>query len=291
MSSDPSEPQNRDTPRPHERDTAAAPLPAYAADALSGAFVAVTRPAAQAAALCAQIDALGGQALALPLLAIEALPATPELRGRFAANARSAEWWIFTSANAVAAAAALLPPPWGPRIAAVGAATAAALRRLGVREVAVPGSEFSGAALAASSEFAAPEGRRIGILTGEDGRSGELATTLAARGAQVELLALYRRVPLQPSAQALHEAIVQCDVFVVTSAESLLHLHQLVLALEQPLLHAQLLQRTLLLPSPRVAELAVELGFTIPALLPERVSDEAFVRRLVLWWQNGDPEL
>ena len=89
------------------------------ATSLAGRSILVTRPAAQAEALCSEIEHRGGTAVRLPLLSVEAV-GTPALE-RLAANAE-ADWWIFTSSNAVRFAALADDLAWPAQIAAVGAA-------------------------------------------------------------------------------------------------------------------------------------------------------------------------
>jgi uroporphyrinogen-III synthase len=239
---------------------------------LSGLGVLVTRPAHQAAELCRLLEQAGARVLRLPLLAIEPVAAAA---ARLAAQ-RQADWWIFTSANAVRQAAQLDAGAW-PRLAAAGTATAAALRAAGRKADLVPESDGTPGLLAAP-ELAAPAGQRILIVTGES-TLPDLATGLCARGAQVETLAVYRRLPLAHPPEAVAAALNAADVAIVSSHETLVQL----LALAPPALRPHLLDLQLALPSARVVEKARELGFTRPPLLPARVADAAWLELLQSW--------
>jgi len=108
---------------------------------------------------------------------------------------------VFTSPAAVRAAAALHPlsPRTGQQWLAVGAGTAAALRRTGVATVQSPGRMDSEGLLALPALAGAA---RVGLVTAPGGR-GLLAGTLAARGAALERADVYERVPLPLPATAV----------------------------------------------------------------------------------------
>ncbi len=247
---------------------------------LRGACILVTRPAHQATPLCRLIERAGGSALRLPLFEIIASAPDAVLSARLA-TALHADWWLFTSANAAHAAATLCPPPWRPAIAAVGAATAAALRSEGLTDVRVPESRYSGAALLELEAFQNPQGLRCVIVTGEEGRT-ELADTLAARGARVETVALYRRRAVAHAPDLVTTQLHACDAIVLTSGEGAMRL----IEMTPDGSRNTLFRKTLLVPSTRVAEKVRELGFTVPPLLPEQIADPAMADALADWWRT-----
>lgn len=169
---------------------------------LSRYTVLVTRPLEQSQGLCQAIADLGGEAVVFPALAIEACADA-------AAAARlmridDYDWAIFISANAVryaqiAADNGIIPPISTVRIAAIGAATAAALNEAGITPQLVPGEPGDSEALAAMDELQQVSGRRCLIVRGAGGREW-LADTLRERGALVEYAEVYRRV--KPNADA-----------------------------------------------------------------------------------------
>jgi uroporphyrinogen-III synthase len=108
---------------------------------------------------------------------------------------------IFTSPNAVRAAAALMPlrRKRGQRALAIGAGTAAALRRHGVSDVQVPARADSDALLAMEA-LRDVDGHPIGLVTAPGGRD-RIAPGLRARGAEVARADVYAREPRVPTAR------------------------------------------------------------------------------------------
>lgn len=246
-----------------------------AAATLQGLRVLVTRPAAQADPLCHLLAARGAIVQRLPLQRIEPVR-QPATAARTLAAARDSTWWIFTSANAVHYAQQLDAGVWPPLIA-VGRATAIALERLG-QQPRVPTDAYSSEAVLRMPELAAVRGTRITLISGEDGLN-TLADTLAARGATVERIAVYRRVALPLAPAALDAALADSDVILLSSGEALAHLHASCDAVQR----TRLLALPLVVPSRRVLEEAARLGFARTPLLPEQVADDAYVRCLEQW--------
>jgi len=169
---------------------------------LAGVRVVVTRAERQAGGLAAALAAAGARVETLPLLEV-APPTDPAPLARAAAELRLYDWVVFTSANAVhallplaaaAAPAGALPPRL--RVAAIGAATAAALRGLGIEPtlVAAPGEQGAGGLLATLL----PRldcGQRVLLPQAADAlptlREGLLAAGIAA----VAVVAYQKRLP------------------------------------------------------------------------------------------------
>jgi uroporphyrinogen-III synthase len=178
----------------------------------------VTRSQPGAGQLVDALGAAGFTATALPVLDIQALPAPPN-RGVLHELDRFA-LVIFVSTHAVGFGMPMIEaiwrePPRGPTWLAVGDATAAALARWGV--VALVPDRHSSDGILALPQAAAVAGRRVLIVAGEGGRT-DLQEVLTQRGASVELLTVYRRVPLRGSSElaALRE---QLDAVVISSAD------------------------------------------------------------------------
>ena len=237
---------------------------------LDGLSVLVARPAAQADGLCALIEAAGGHALRLPLHAIEAVADPAAVAARLAA-ATSFDGWLFTSTNAVDHAHACCPPPW-PKLAAVGAVTAASLSRLTGQPVLTPLRGDGAAALLDHPGLGTVDGQRLLIVTGEQ-TLPLLEDGLKARGAQVSVLPVYRRMAISHPPDTVADLLRRADLAVIPSSEALHRLCALTPPEARQCLHA--LQ--LAVPSPRVLETARTLGFTRTPLLPERVSDAAYL--------------
>lgn len=162
---------------------------------LAGLNVLVCRPEGQGAGLCQAIAEAGGTALSFPTLAIAATSA-PQAAAAHLAQAGGYDSVIFVSANAVRYAQKLangiIPLISGARLAAIGAATAKALREAGAAQVLAPPPPGDSEALAAMDEWQDMAGRRCLIVRGEGGREW-LAETLRRRGAQVDYAEVYRR--------------------------------------------------------------------------------------------------
>jgi uroporphyrinogen-III synthase len=158
--------------------------------------VLVTRPAHQNEELCRLISQAGGIGIPLPMLLI--VPPINVKAARLRLQ-RLAEFdiAIFISRNAVEQAfelldSAALPP--GPALAAVGAATATALKSRGCEAILMPETDFSSEGLLMLNVLREVRGRRIAIIRGEGGRE-LLAAELQRRGATVEAMEIYRRQP------------------------------------------------------------------------------------------------
>ncbi|MBD3895423.1 uroporphyrinogen-III synthase [Halomonas sp. ML-15] len=146
--------------------------------------------------------------------------------------------------------------PLGPAFYAVGQATAATLHRcLGVSvHLPPPGSGDTSEDLLALPSLARLDEQKVLLVAGEGGRP-LLAETLAARGARVTRLALYRRVmrpPRGPVAERLANG--SYAALVISSGELLEYL--------AGWCQTRALNQPLIVSSRRLATLAVGLGFT-----------------------------
>ena len=123
--------------------------------------------------------------------------------GQALVQALSAPVVVFTSPAAVRAAAQLQPLAvrTGQHWLAVGAGTAAALRRAGIVQVQAPGRMDSEGLLALPG-LTELRGTPLGFVTAPDGRN-LLVPTLEARGAEVRRADVYRRESVTLGARAL----------------------------------------------------------------------------------------
>lgn len=227
--------------------------------------VVITRPGERGDVLAAAIEARGLAVARLESMRVEALPETP---------AQRAAWLDFDQFRRVVVVSpfaaecleAALDRYWpqlpvGIDYYAVGAATAEALyRRLGVR-VHVPPAEAgedTSEALLQLGSLQRLHDEKILLVAGEGGRT-LMAETLAARGARVTRLAVYRRTPLPPPPDMQHRlARGDFRALIVSSGEILEHLARWCTgaALNQPLI----------VSSTRLATLAGKLGFRAPVV-------------------------
>jgi len=190
----------------------------FEARPLFGRSIVVTRAREQASDLRVALETLGAEVLELPTITVEPLDfALPPLH-RYA-------WLVFTSANGVDAFfdRGLAPAGHdtralnGVRIAAIGPGTADALERHGVRADLVPERFVAESLLDAFPTPGAP-GERVLIVRAEQGRD-VLPDGLAARGHEVDVLAVYRTVRARPDAAVL-DRVRRGEVDVITFTSS-----------------------------------------------------------------------
>ena len=192
---------------------------------LDGVGVVVTRPHAAAEALAAPLAAESATVWLLPALAIEDLQPGAAL-DKLLANLAQFDMAIFVSANAVekglAAARRHAPWPQGIRIAAIGEATAQALRNCGLGPVISPAERHDTEALLGLAPLQVVKGQNIVVFRGEGGRE-QLKDSLEARGARVAYAECYRRVRPRSDPAAVVAALARGEVHAVSvlSAETL----------------------------------------------------------------------
>jgi uroporphyrinogen III methyltransferase/synthase len=186
--------------------------------ALFGRSIVVTRAREQASGLRTRLEALGAEVIELPAISTVPLPFTvPALY--------ELSWLVFTSANGVAAfidegitaSGRDVRALAGVKVAAIGPGTASALRDRGIAADLVPERYVAESLLDA---FPAPErdGERVLIARAELARD-VLPEGLAARGYDVDVLAVYRTEVGTPSAADV-ERVRAGDVDAITFTSS-----------------------------------------------------------------------
>lgn len=189
--------------------------------ALMGRCVVVTRARHQAASLAASLEARGARPVFFPTIAINAVRDPEQVDGAIQALPSFA-WVVFTSANVVShfwaamrrVHVAQLPP--GVKVAAVGPATTAALKAIGVAVDAQP-ETYVGGAIAAT--MGAVQGLRVLVPKGDRARP-ETALALRARGAAVSEVILYHTTYETPDPSALDRLRGGADAITFTSPSS-----------------------------------------------------------------------
>ncbi len=224
----------------------------------------VTRPAPQAAELVSLLAERGIDAISVPT--VEIAPAPPG--GALDDAIRSldgAAWLVITSVNGAAALLERLVAlgrsvPEGVRLAAVGPATAGALRKGGLQVDHVP-SRFLTVAIAEGLGDVA--GRRL-VLARGDAATRDLRDALLERGALVEEVVAYRTVEGPAgSRDRIHAALAQpLDGVTFTSGSTVRGLHALLSPPEA--------LRATALPAycigPVTARVARRAGFAVPVI-------------------------
>ncbi|MFQ2667878.1 uroporphyrinogen-III synthase [Aeromonas caviae] len=236
----------------------------------------VVRPAAQANQLVQMLHQLGHAPLCCPLLETRPGCDLPHLGDML----READFVIAVSMHAVHFAHHFLlqtGQTW-PHIDyfAVGQASADAFAEAGIQALCPADPRSEG--LLALPALQGVSGRRVLILRGNDGRD-LIARTLASRGALVHYCATYERhyPDLDGDALTRHWQAAGLDSLLITSGELL----QRLLALVPGPQHPWLYDRLLVVPSPRVAEMAEGAGFT-RIVIAQGASNQALVAALEL---------
>ncbi len=181
---------------------------------LSGRSVVVTRARAQASALAARLRELGATVVEAPAIRIEPLPATlPDPTGfdlLCVTSPNGAERLLEEVRDARALA--------GPTIAAIGPGTARALRAGGIEADVVPERAVAEGLVEALRDV--PVSHAL-VVRAEEARD-VLESALRERGAEVEIVALYRTVA-EPPADDARAAALAADYATFTSASSVRH--------------------------------------------------------------------
>jgi len=226
----------------------------------------VTRPRAQAVAWVRDLQALGHDAVALPLIDIAPLDDPAPVRQAWQ-RLHGCTLAMFVSANAVQhffdAAPAGAVWPAGVLAGSTGPGTSAALRERGVPEsqlVEPPADapSFDSEALWARLSGRDWAGRSALVVRGEEGRDW-LAGTLRGHGAEVGFVAAYRRRP--PTCDAAGQRLLEdalrnpaASLWLFSSSEAVAHLRDLAPA-------ADWSRSAAVASHPRIAQAARAAGF------------------------------
>lgn len=200
-----------------------------AARPLEGACVLVTRALRQARALARPLEALGAEVIVAAVIdTVE--PASWAPVDDAIARVGTYDWIVLTSTNAVdrfldrmALLGSALPQADGPRIAVVGAATAARLEERGITPDLVPDDfraeglieRFRAIGVTPEMRFLLPRAERAREI---------LPEALRADGAEVDVVTVYRTVPATPDPAAITRLEAGAvDVITFTSPSTVRH--------------------------------------------------------------------
>ncbi len=244
------------------------------------ASILVTRPAGQGEELAAALRRAGHEVHLQPLLELRSAGSPAPAQRAMLLDLDRYHHVIFISANAVRFGLDWIDDYWpqlpaGLNWYAVGEATAALLANRGLAPL-TPGPEMSSEGLLALPPLRQPAGERVLLVKGCGGRD-RLRSELAARGAQVDELACYRRVCPDLPAGELGRRLRRWrpDAILISSGEGLANLLGLLSREESTNLRGV----RLLVPSERVARLAREAGFN-RVTVARNASDAAMMRAL-----------
>jgi uroporphyrinogen-III synthase len=236
--------------------------------------VLVTRPASQAAGLCEQLQRYGAIAIAFP--AVEIAPVTAEAASGY-------DLIIFASINAVAHGVHLIEKGPMTRIAAIGKATAAALKETSLPADIVPEAGFNSEALLAHPDLTLSDGAKVLIVRGSGGRE-LMQETFTARGLVVETRDVYQRVrpSIDDATRDALEARWQSEGIDVVTATSIETLHNLIGILSEQG-RALLRETTLLVASRRIADAAQAAGLNGTVIVANGADDASMIGALANW--------
>jgi uroporphyrinogen III methyltransferase/synthase len=199
-------------------------LAVAAARPLAGRVILVTRAREQAAAFAALLEQAGGTVMLVPTIAIEP-PASWEPLDAALARAADYQWVVFTSVNGVemvrrrlamsGRGGEVLRPC---RIAAIGPATADALRAFGLRAAVVP-EEYVAEGLVDRLRAEIVPGDRMLLARAAEARD-VLVRELSALGARVDEVPAYRTRAAREHAAGLRTALAERRIHVVTFTSS-----------------------------------------------------------------------
>ncbi len=192
---------------------------------LFGRRVLVTRARAQAGALAERLAEQGAEVVPFPVIAFRD-PDDPAPLVRALAEIDHYDGVIFTSANAVErffpralAAGVDARRLAGKTVAAIGAETAAALARQGVRADVVPGRYVAEALAEALAARAPLRGKRFLLPRAREAREA-LPKALSVAGARCDVVEVYRTVPPASGGERLAALLREGGLDVVTFTSS-----------------------------------------------------------------------
>jgi uroporphyrinogen III methyltransferase/synthase len=196
---------------------------------LLGKGIVLTRAAGQAGEAVRLLEAEGARVIRFPVIAIRPLADSPAIRAALA-GLGNYQWLIFTSANGVRcfwealSAEGLDSRSLGRdiRVAAVGPATAEALRERGIRPDFIPETAWADGVAGGLVSLCGTSLAGMRILLPRALRAGDaLPDILAARGAVPDILPIYQTVPATGRAgdvlDALEAGEVDCVIFTSAS--------------------------------------------------------------------------
>lgn len=249
----------------------------YPIPALQGLTILVTRPAAQAKALCQAIEMHGGCAIPLPVIAIEAVTINS------LTDTAQYDWVVFISANAVEHGLHRVHCAATAKIAAIGKTTTTALIAQKMTVHASPLGEASSETLLAHPALLELTEKRVLIVRGVGGRE-LLREELTRRGASVDVLEVYRRTKVQFEPEALSQLEQRwqtdgIDVVTITSVEILENLW----AILSPTGRTLLSRTPIVVVSERIAQAARELGLHHMHILSRSADDDTLLGSIANW--------
>jgi uroporphyrinogen-III synthase len=223
----------------------------------------ITRPLDQAALLAHKIKSLGLKPVIFPAIEIK------EIKFNSHIDFNKFNIIVFISPSAILnfyAQIKILPKHL--TIFTMGEDSAKMIEELGWPQAIYPRSHFNRDSLLQLPELQDIAQKSILIITGKN-RTPELETVLISRGANITPLVVYERQLPQPKN---YPDLDEIDIVISTSQESLKNL--------VTLLGPTLKNKTLLVSSPKLVDLAKILGFSEKPILAQNAGDSAIIQAL-----------
>lgn len=234
----------------------------------------VTRPAHQAENFCTLLTRAGAKVIRCPAIRIDE-PADPSGLQALVDQLDAFDFLMFNSPNAANRGIAFIHAhrriPVHMTIGAIGAKTAAAVTGWGYAVHVSPPADFDSEAFLRLPHVSEMRGKRVAILRGQDGRM-LLGETLRQRGARVDFVEAYQRLPPSPDqAEQIRAALRHnLDAIAITSSEALINL----VGCLDPQSLDRLAETLLVVGHPRIDATARSLGLTV-TLAAADPSDES----------------
>ncbi|PKG21672.1 uroporphyrinogen-III synthase [Niallia nealsonii] len=191
---------------------------------LKGKRILIPRSKKQAASLVKKVEAYGGIAIEIPLLAFKDVAIPLDVQ-RKCTEASYYEWFVFTSSNGVRAFFQQLPnfQQKTIKIAAIGEKTTKALREYGISVHFIP-SEYVAETFVEEFLPVLKSNDKVLIVKGNLARD-YLYTTLKTTQSQIEEIIVYKTYFPQESEELLSKKLVahKLDVLIFTSASTVDH--------------------------------------------------------------------
>jgi uroporphyrinogen III methyltransferase/synthase len=250
---------------------------------LFGKRIVVTRAREQASALSDLLREQGAEPLEFPTIRIAPLDNYSELDGAIEAL-RSYDWVVFTSANGVRSFFERLQNDHkdaralgAARVAAIGPATADALRDFGIQPDFVP-TRFVAESVAEEWPDRDTAGKRVLLARAKEAREF-LPDRLREMGAEVDVVAAYQTVRDDSAAEELREELSagRIDAVTFTSSSTV---RNFVEGLGASDVASMLKHVTVACIGPVTADTARELGLE-PTLVAEEFTVEGLVQALL----------
>lgn len=203
---------------------------------LSGKTVVITRARHQADELRRHLEALGASVLVFPVIMMEPVEDPTPIYEAFQ-HLELYDWVVFTSTNGVVFTLSYMTQAGldaqcfsRVKVAAIGPATADALRQSGIQIDLMPETYVGEGILEALCQAEPVLGGKRFLLPQADIAREDLPKALASAGAQVDSLSVYRTMvpPEGPELLAVTQALAshQVDVITFTSASTVTHFAQ-----------------------------------------------------------------